>query len=412
MSDLISGSEIMERLEQLATCTEDPDCLTRTFLTPQHKAAGLLLQNWMEEAGMQAGFDPIGNMVGRYAGQTEDAPAILMGSHYDTVRNAGKYDGMYGIVAGIAAVKALHQQGKRLPFAIEVIGFADEEGVRYGSTLLGSRAIAGTFDLSLLEKQDADGIPMRQAIRDYGLDPDRIEQAAHNPDKVLAYVETHIEQGPVLLSENLPVGVVTAIAGATRFQVTIKGLAGHAGTVPMNLRRDAGTAAAEAILFIEKRCQNIESLVGTVGQLTVPNGATNTIPGSAEFSIDIRAGDDAIRQNAVADILKEFDAISERRNVTFELAKTHDAPAVTCAEWLMQQFDQAVERNGIKVRRLPSGAGHDAMAFDGFCDVAMLFVRCGNGGISHNPAEQLDADDAALGAQIVLDFFQNFQPNR
>ena len=406
----ISGAEIMDRLEQLAACSEEPNALTRTFLTPPHKAAALLLQNWMEDAGMQAGFDPIGNMAGRYAGQSENAPALLIGSHYDTVRNAGKYDGMYGIVAGIAAVKALHQNNERLPFAIEVIGFADEEGVRFGSTLLGSRALAGTFDLSLLDKTDKDGIPMRQALRDYGLDPSRIGMAAHEPQNILAYLEAHIEQGPVLLSENLPLGIVTAIAGASRFQVKVSGLAGHAGTMPMNLRHDAAAAAAEALLFIEKRCQNAEELVGTVGQLNVPNGATNVIPGSAEFSIDIRSGDDAVRQRAVNDVLAECEAIAQRRNVSFEISKTHDAPAVACGPGLMQQFESALKRAGINPRYLPSGAGHDAMAFAGFCDVAMLFVRCGNGGISHHPDEQLNAEDAALGAAVLLDFIRHFQP--
>ena len=406
----ISGTEIMDRLEQLTACSEDPSALTRTFLTPPHKAAALLLQNWMEDAGMQAGFDPIGNMVGRYQGRREDAPVLLIGSHYDTVRNAGKYDGMYGIIAGIAAVKALHQKQERLPFAIEVIGFADEEGVRFGSTLLGSRAVAGTFDLSLLDKTDAEGVSMRQALRDYGLDPSRIETAAHEPEHVLAYVEAHIEQGPVLLSENLPLGIVTAIAGASRFQVKVTGLAGHAGTVPMNLRHDAAAATAEALLFIEQRCQGVESLVGTVGQLSVPNGATNVIPGSAEFSIDIRSGDDAVRQSAVNDVLAEFKAIEQRRQVAFEISKTHDAPAVVCAPWLMQQFESALQRTGLKPRYLPSGAGHDAMAFDGFCDVAMLFVRCGSGGISHHPDEQLSTEDAELGAAVLLDFIRHFQP--
>ena len=418
MTDLC-GTEIMARLEQLAACSEDSTALTRTFLTPQHKAAALLLQNWMEDAGMQAGFDPIGNMVGRYAGAasattTGPEPVLLIGSHYDTVRNAGKYDGMYGIIAGIAAVKALHQRGERLPFAIEIIGFADEEGVRFGSTLLGSRAVAGNFDLSLLDKTDADGVSMRTALRDYGLDPGRIGMAAHDPDNVLAYVETHIEQGPVLLSENLPVGIVTAIAGATRFQIKISGQAGHAGTVPMALRRDAAVAAAEALLFVEQRCQSVapgvDSLVGTVGQLNVPAGAANVIPGCVEFSLDVRAGEDAIRHSAVDDILTEFKAIEQRRQVQFEINKTHDAPAVACAPWLMQQLESAISRAGIPPRYLPSGAGHDAMAFSGFCDIAMLFVRCGNGGISHHPDEQLSTADAVQGATLLLDFIRNFQP--
>lgn len=408
----ISGPEIMARLDALAQFSEDPDVLTRTYLTPQHRAAGEQLIVWMNDAGMKADFDAAGNVVGRYEGSDSDQPALLMGSHYDTVRNAGRYDGMYGIIAGIACVKALHENNERLPFAIEVIGFADEEGVRFNATLLGSRAVAGTFDPKLLDKIDAADVSMAEALRAYGLDPAHIAAAAHKPKQVLAYVETHIEQGPVLLSEDLPVGVVTAIAGATRFEINITGLAGHAGTVPMNLRRDAATAAAEALLFIEQRCGQVEGLVGTVGQLKVPNGATNVIPGCAEFSIDIRSGDDAVREAAVNDIVQHFDAITARRKVSFEVIKTHEAVAARCAPWLMEQFEVAVGRAGIKPRRLLSGAGHDAMAFPAITDIAMLFVRCGQGGISHHPDETMTTDDAELGAAVLLDFIRHFRPQQ
>jgi hydantoinase/carbamoylase family amidase len=281
--------------------------------------------------------------------------------------------------------------------------------VRFGSTLLGSRAIAGNFNFDLLDQTDQAGISMRQALRDYGLDPSRVAMAAHEPSNVLAYVEVHIEQGPVLLNKSLPVGIVTAIAGASRFQIEVTGLAGHAGTVPMSLRYDAAAAAAEAVLFIEQRCQSVENLVGTVGQFTIPNGAVNVVPGSAEFSIDIRSGDDAVRRDAVNDVLAECQAIGQRRKVQFEITPRHDASAAVCAPRLMQQFEAAVQRSGLAPYSLPSGAGHDAMAFTDFCDIAMLFVRCGNGGISHHPDEQLSAEDAELGALVLLDFIRHFE---
>ena len=401
----------MARLEQLATFSEEADCLTRTYLTAQQRAAGKQLIAWMQEAGMQAGFDPVGNVVGRYEGQQANAPALLIGSHFDTVRNAGKYDGGLGIISAISCIKTLHDAGESLPFAIEVLAFADEEGVRFGATLLGSRAIAGSFDFTLLDNADNAGITMAEAIREYGLDPANIASAARTPGQALAYIEVHIEQGPVLLSEALPVGIVTAIAGASRFQIIVQGQAGHAGTVPMSLRHDAATAAAEALLFIEQRCQQDQTngLVGTVGQLQIPNGATNVIPGNAEFTIDIRAGDDTLRTTAVNDVIVELHAIGERRGVEFKITKTHDASACSCAPWLTAQLESAVSSQGISPRFLPSGAGHDAMAMAKLTDVAMLFVRCGNGGISHHPDEIMTVEDAEISTAVLLDFIRGFE---
>ena len=405
------GQEIMARLDRLAEFTEDEGQLTRTYLTPVQRAAGEEIIGWMAEAGMSAGFDPAGNVVGRYEGTEPGLPALMTGSHFDTVRNAGRYDGMLGVVAPISVVKALNEQGRRLPFAIEVVGFADEEGVRFQSTLLGSRAIAGTFDTALLDKQDRDGITMAQAMTSYGLDPAKIGDAARRPDEVLAFVEVHIEQGPVLESEGLAAGIVTGIAGANRFNVRMTGLAGHAGTVPMGLRRDAAAAAAEAVLYVETRCQGIESLVGTVGVLAVPNGATNVIPGEAELSLDIRAGEDEVRRAAVADILAEIEAIAQRRNIRLEIEQTHDAPSAGCASWLMSQFADALAAEGLPPRQLASGAGHDSMAFTELTDMAMLFVRCGNGGISHHPDETMTAEDADISARILMRFIESFVPS-
>ncbi|MBO4121955.1 allantoate amidohydrolase [Cupriavidus gilardii] len=402
------GARIMSWADALAVHTEQPGMLTRTYLTEAHHGAAAQLAAWMEAAGMTVRRDAAGNVIGRYEGTEPGAPALLTGSHFDTVRDAGRYDGNLGVILPIACVAEWHRQGKRFPFAIEVVGFAEEEGVRFKATLLGSRAIAGTFDQNVLDNVDDSGKTMREVMRAAGFDPSGLPAAAHARDKVLAFVEVHIEQGPVLLNENLPVGVVTAISGATRFIVELDGLAGHAGTVPMDMRRDAAMAAAEIGLFIERRCSGTPGLVGTVGQFNVPNGAANVVPGRAVFSIDIRAGEDALRQAAVADVLAEIERVCARRQVRPQVRKTHEAASVPCAPWLQQQWAAAIERQGVPVRLLPSGAGHDAMAIAAIADVAMLFVRCGNGGISHHPTETMTVEDAALAARVFTDFVEHF----
>jgi N-carbamoyl-L-amino-acid hydrolase len=406
------GARIMRWADELARHTEAPGMLTRTYLTAAHSGAAEQLMQWMREAGMSVRRDAAGNVIGRYEGSVPDAPALLTGSHFDTVRDAGKYDGNLGVILPIACIAEWHRQGRRFPFAIEVIGFAEEEGVRFKATLLGSRAIAGTFDASVLDKRDGQGQTMREVMTAVGLDPDALPQAAFQRDKVLAFVEVHIEQGPVLLDEHLPLGVVTAISGASRFMVTASGLAGHAGTVPMTLRRDAAMTAAEIGLYIEKRCSGIPGLVGTVGQLEVPNGAANVVPGKAVFTIDIRAGIDDIRIAAVKDVLNEMQRIAARRNVTLDIVPTHEAPSVPCADWLQQQLCDAVAGAGLPVRHLPSGAGHDAMAIASLTDVAMLFVRCGNGGISHHPDESMTAEDAETAAHVFSRFVEHFTAQR
>jgi hydantoinase/carbamoylase family amidase len=401
---------IMRHAEQLAQHTEAPGMLTRTYLTPAHHAAAAQLTQWMQDAGMSVRRDAAGNVIGRYEGMTPGAPALLTGSHFDTVRNAGKYDGNLGILLPIACIADWNRQGRRFPFAIEVIGFAEEEGVRFKATLLGSRAVAGTFDHGVLERRDDAGTSMREAIAAAGFDVAALPAAAYKRDDVLAFVEVHIEQGPVLLDEGLPVGIVTAISGASRFMVQASGLAGHAGTVPMGLRRDAAMTAAEIGLYIERRCSGVPGLVGTVGVLEVPNGAANVVPGRAVFSIDIRAEQDAVREAAVSDVLREMQAIAARRNVTLDINRTHDAASVPCAPWLQAQLEQVIAGLGLPVRRLPSGAGHDAMAVAALTDVAMLFVRCGNGGISHHPDETMSIEDAQAAAAVFTRFIESFIP--
>ena len=403
------GTRIMAWADALAVHTDQPGILTRTYLTDAHHGAAAQLTEWMQAAGMTVRRDAAGNVIGRYEGAQANAPALLTGSHFDTVRDAGRYDGNLGVILPIACVAEWHRQGKRFPFAIEVIGFAEEEGVRFKATLLGSRAIAGTFDHNVLDNVDDAGRTMRDVMRAAGFDAAQLPAARHDREKVLAFVEVHIEQGPVLLNEGLPVGVVTAISGATRFIVELEGLAGHAGTVPMDMRRDAAMAGAEIGLFIEKRCGGKPGLVGTVGQFNVPNGATNVVPGRAVFSIDIRAGVDAEREAAVNDVLAEIERVCARRNVRVHIRKTHEAASVPCAPWLQSQWAAAVQRQGVPVRHLPSGAGHDAMAIAAIADVAMLFVRCGNGGISHHPTETMTAEDAEIAACVFADFVEHFQ---
>ena len=403
-----TGARIMAWADTLAVHTEQPGMLTRTYLTEAHHGAAAQLAEWMREAGMTVRRDAAGNVIGRYDGTTPDAPALLTGSHFDTVRDGGRYDGNLGVILPIACVAEWHRQGKRFPFAIEVVGFAEEEGVRFKATLLGSRAIAGTFDTNVLDNVDDSGKTMREVMHAAGFDPAGLPAAAHSREQVLAFVEVHIEQGPVLLNEGLSLGVVTAIYGASRFIVELEGLAGHAGTVPMDMRRDAAMAGAEVGLFIERRCGGLPGLVGTIGQFNVPNGAANVVPGRAVFSIDIRAGEDAVRQAAVNDVLAEIERVCARRNVRVQIRKTHEAVSVPCAPWLQTQWADAIARQGLPVRHLPSGAGHDAMAIAAIADVAMLFVRCGNGGISHHPTEIMTAEDAASAAAVFSDFVEHF----
>ena len=287
------GDEIVSRVNQLAAISETPAHLTRIYLTSEHRKAADLILSWMRDAGMRAHLDAIGNVCGRYEGEQPGLPCLMLGSHYDTVRDAGKWDGPLGLLTAISCVANLHQRGRRLPFAIEVTGFADEEGVRFASTLLGSRAVAGTFNEGVLASKDSTGISMRDALIQFGLDPDHIGAAARIRSELLAYIELHIEQGPVLEAQNLPVGLVTAIAGATRLAARLTGMAGHAGTVPMALRRDALAGAAECIAQIEEVCRTDPGgLVGTVGYIHAMPGATNVIPGQVHFTIDLRAPTD------------------------------------------------------------------------------------------------------------------------
>jgi hydantoinase/carbamoylase family amidase len=401
------GARIFELADSLAQWSETPDGLTATYFSAAHKAVAAQLRDAMQAAGLEAHIDAVGNVVGRIASGAADAKsdtkALIVGSHYDTVVNAGKYDGRLGILTGLVVAEHLHRSGRDLPFHLDVVGFAEEEGVRFAAPYLGSAAIAGHFDEAILARSDARGVKLGTVLKENGVGVAGIRALARRPETLCGYVEVHIEQGPVLLQHDLPVGIVTSIAGAARFRVVIRGVAGHAGTVPMPSRHDAAAAAAEIVLAVEQRSSAGGTLVGTVGQLAVPQGAINVIPGFCELSIDIRAGDDATRDAGIADVLAAIAQITARRGVTAETMEIGRHAAVPCAPRIQSALAQAVTRAGVEPFYLPSGAGHDAAMFSGVTDIGMLFVRCGNGGISHSPLETVTAEDADLGARVLLD---------
>ncbi len=400
----------MEGIDALAAISECPDNLTRRSFTAEHKRANTLVGNWMSAAGMQVRTDAMGNIIGRYPGQS-DGPALLMGSHLDTVRDGGRFDGMLGVLVPIACVELLHANQERLPFPIEIVGFSDEEGVRFPSTLLGSRAIAGTLPEPTLNETDAEGISIADALRDFGEDPAALLQARRDPGDFLGFVELHIEQGPVLEQQQLPVGLVTAIASAARYRVAVTGKAGHAGTVPMGMRQDALCAAAECILAIEKIAIALPDTVATVGQITALPGAGNVIPGNVEFLIDIRAPRDELLAEAEQSLHSALAAIAAERRIDIEPERYHTANGVSCDDWLSSALHEAIRACGYPVVKLPSGAGHDAMAIAAITPIAMLFVRCRDG-VSHHPDESITEQDADAAAQVLTTFLRNFDPTK
>jgi hydantoinase/carbamoylase family amidase len=376
-------------------------------ISPAHKAVAAQLRDWMRSAGLDAHIDPVGNVVGRYASERAAAKTLVVGSHYDTVGNAGQFDGRLGILTALVVAEHLHRVGRRLSFHLDVIAFSEEEGVRFSAPYLGSSAIAGRFDESVLARRDANGISLASVLHKEGVDLGGIQALAWAPQTLRGYLEVHIEQGPVLLQRGLPVGIVTSIAGSSRFRLTVEGVAGHAGTVPMSLRRDAAAAAAEIVLAVERRCCGGANLVGTVGQLSVPHGLINVIAGCCELSLDIRSPDDAARDAAIADIRADIEKIESRRGVTVAVKQLSRHQAVPCAPSMQSALARAVAGAGVEPFYLPSGAGHDAEMFAGITDIGMLFVRCGNGGISHSPLETVTAEDADMAARVLLDVLLN-----
>jgi hydantoinase/carbamoylase family amidase len=394
------AATVLERCDRLAACTEEPGALTRRFATPALAEAGEIVAGWMRDAGMSTRRDAIGNVRGRWEPEGGAASTLLLGSHLDTVRDAGRYDGALGVLVAIACVQRLRDEGRALPFAIEVLAFADEEGVRYGTAYLGSSAVAGTFDLASLERRDADGIRMADAIAASGGDAGALPAARRDPAGLVGYLEVHIEQGPVLEAEGLPVGVVTGIAGRTRADVVFAGMAGHAGTVPMGLRRDALAGAAEWIGAVEACARTRPGLLATVGEASVAPGASNVIPGRAALSLDIRHLEDGARESASSELRRRAETIAGERGLSVDWQQLQETGAVACAEALTRELEAAVGDAGVRVARLPSGAGHDAAVMSTVTDAGMLFVRCA-GGISHNPAESVTAADVAVAIDVT-----------
>jgi N-carbamoyl-L-amino-acid hydrolase len=419
----VQGNRVWDWAEQLAMHSEpgyaERGELTVTYLTPAHRAVAAQLAAWMRtDCGFDdVRIDAVGNVVGVYHGAGHDthasAPRLLTGSHYDTVRNGGKYDGRLGILVPMACVQALHQAGRRLPFGIEVVGFSEEEGQRYKAVFLGSGALIGQFDMAWLDQQDADGITMRQAMAEAGLDPAGIAALQRDPAQYRGFVEVHIEQGPVLNELDLPLGVVTSINGSLRYLGEITGMASHAGTTPMDRRRDAAAAAAELVLLAERRAAAVPDVVATVGMLDVPNGSINVVPGRCRFSLDVRATTDAARDACAKDILDGLRAIGERRGVQVRIEEAMRVPAAPSDAAWQARWAQAVADLGLPVQTMPSGAGHDAMKLHEVMPQAMLFVRGENGGISHNPLESTSSHDMDLcvaAFQSLLDQLASEQP--
>jgi len=405
MPDLEAAHLVMARADALARLSEEQGRLARRSYTDAMHRANAEVAEWMRAAGMDVLRDCAGNLVGRYAANRPGTRTLILGSHLDTVRDAGKYDGPLGILVALAAVEHLNRHGRRLPFAVEIICFADEEGVRFGSAYLGSKVVAGTFDRAYLDLRDSDGISVAEAMRAFGGDPDKLEVGRRRPDALLGYCEVHIEQGPVLEANDLPVGVVAAIAGQSRISVTFEGAAGHAGTVPMDLRRDALCAAAEFVLAVEALARSEPGLVATVGELSAAPGASNVIPGVALLSLDVRHAENAVREQACRSLRERAEAIARARAVHARWQVIQETRAIACAPDLDRLLEQAIRAAGYRVHRLVSGAGHDAVAMADVTPVAMLFVRC-KGGISHNPAESVAVEDVVVAITVLHRFLE------
>lgn len=391
------GQQLWDWAQELARHSENLEWLTCTYATPEHTAVAEQLMVWMRDCGFdEVSRDAVGNVVGVYNGTGDKR--LLTGSHYDTVRRAGWFDGRLGIFAPMLVVRELHRQGKRLPFGLEVVGFSEEEGQRYAATFLASTALAAKFDPRWLDQRDEQGISLGDAMRAAGLPGtmESIRPLKRDPKRYLGFVEVHIEQGPVLDSLDLPLGIVTSINGSRRYTGEIVGLASHAGTTPMGQRRDAAAGVAELILFCEQRAAAVPDVVATVGMLEVPSGSINVIPGRCRFSLDLRATTDEARDALDADVRVRLDDICQRRGLSFTLQPTVAANAAPSDSAWQTRWEAAVTTLGLPIHRLPSGAGHDAMKIHELLPQAMLFVRGGNGGISHNPLESVTVDDAEL----------------
>ena len=398
---MTTAADVLARCAELDRCSASPTHLERVHLTPEHAAANRLTAGWLEQAGLRTWQDAAGNQWGRREARTPGRPALVLGSHLDTVPDAGSYDGMLGVVMAVAVADRLRDAD--LPFALEVVGFGDEEGARFGKALLGSSAVAGTWDPAWQDLQDRDGVPLRQAFLDFGLDPARVGDAARRPDELVGYLEAHIEQGPYLEAADRSLGYVTTIAGARRFVLSVVGEARHAGGTPYPRRRDALVGAGEAVVAVERLARD-GGCLATVGRIQVWPGAVNVIPGRAELTLDLRAETDAERDAMWDRMRHEITAICDRRGLALEVVETHRAPAAPCAPWLQRAVVDGIrttdDAGADEPMALWSPAGHDAMAIAAVTDVGMLFLRCADG-ISHSPEESVRTVDVARGLDAL-----------
>ncbi len=405
-ADIVAiGTQAEAMLADLGAISAEPQRLVRLYLSPEHRKAADLIGSWMRDAGMSVSEDALGTVRGHW--RPEKKRRLLIGSHVDTVIDAGKYDGPLGVVAGVLAVRELAARNADLPFGIDVLAFGDEEGSRFRTTLAGSSASAGAFDRSSLAFPDRSGISLADAIRAYGHSVDDIPAAAYAPENVVAYVEVHIEQGPVLEAKGLPLGIVTGIVGQSRMRVVVLGEAGHAGTVPMQMRQDALVGAAELIMLIEQTAleNQDDGMVATVGRIEASPGATNVIPGRVGFSLEFRSSSDAKRKAAIELIKSDAQRISVKRRLEFAFEPFHETDTTACTPALQDLMSKAITSLGYQPIRLPSGAGHDAQMMARLCPMAMLFVRC-RGGISHNPAEFASESDMGLSVAALVRFIE------
>ena len=399
------AAKVFQRIETLSQISEDTDRLTRTFCSLAMRRASNLVGCWMSETGMTVSEDAIGNVVGRYPGSSDHSKTFILGSHLDTIRGAGKFDGSLGILIALACVEHLHSHKTRLPFDLEVVGFADGDGARYETTCLGSRALAGTFNELDLKKVDARGVSMAEAIRAFGSDPDNIKKAQRDPQQLLGYAEVHIEQGPVLEKKVQPVGIVTAIAGRTRIRARFVGQAGHVGTTPMPLRRDALVAAAQFILAVEACTRHYPGLVATVSQVEVLPGGADALPGEVVLNLDVRHQLDGARGVACARMQETAAEIAQKRGIAVEWNIVHDAQSVPCSRELSDALAKAARTHLVEATELTSGDGHDAAAMADITPAAMLFVRCA-GGITHHPDESVLPGDIEIAVGVMNDFLK------
>jgi hydantoinase/carbamoylase family amidase len=392
IDSMTQAAAVLRRCDELAAFSEEDGRLTRRFATPALRQAAETVGGWMQAAGMVVRRDAVGNVIGRLGG--DDRRTLLVGSHLDTVPDAGRYDGILGVLVAVACLERLRDTGRSLPYAVEVLAFADEEGIRYGTGYLGSSVVAGSFDSADLERRDAEGVTLAEAVRAFGGDPEGLAGARRDPADVIGYYEVHIEQGPVLEADGVALGIADAIAGQSRVRITFSGEAGHAGTVPMALRRDALCAAAEFVSTVEAVAREQDGVVATVGELEVQPGASNVIPGGVALSLDLRHPTDAVRESVAARLRERAGAIGDARAVAFEWEVVHETRAVDCSAELTDLLAEAVADTGHPVVRLTSGAGHDAVALSTITPIVLLFVRCA-GGVSHHPAESVSAEDVA-----------------